>query len=269
MRGILRRLTRFLRDDSASLRQHPKVDLELCARAFFSDNSNFSVAVEKSRIIDAGKGVIASGRIPKHSIVSFYPGFYYPPPPTAAIMSSSGDNCLKASEISSVQSIYRISCPQVGGSLDSTTFARSNLPSFCDGDIVNHPPSGAKPNVFPVDFSWNALVNSSQGWDSRSRERLSEYAQSVNRIGEGIWYVDGATFEPIYYPTDGGKLPCAGIALVTLSDVEDGSELLMDYQFDLDGEVPEWYTPVDYSGKHSRLWTTVGRDRNLRSIING
>lgn len=149
--------------------QPPSINIELCIKDFFDNyvlnqsESQFRVVIDKSRLCNAGNGVMVHGYVPKHHIVSFYPGYYKPPPPTYSIISPSGDTCVKPGEVESVQSIYRISCPTVGGTIDATNYPRPSLP-FCVGDIINHPPSGTIPNVYPLDFSWKSVLEASKQW---------------------------------------------------------------------------------------------------------
>lgn len=227
--------------------QPPVIDIEPILKEFFDSRSHlpYSIQVSRSRLLDAGNGVISKGVIPKHQFVSFYPGFYFPPPPIYSIGSSSGDFCIRQGEVFENVSAYRISCSSNGGFLDSSGYPRSSLP-FSDGDIINHPPKGKSPNVFPVDFSWKRLIATSKQWSKASQELLLEYKNETNKLGEGLWYVDGTSLEPVYLTPEIFH-PDAGIVIVSLAEIQDDSELLMDYRFNPNTEIPFWYTPVDYS----------------------
>lgn len=205
---------------------------------------SFSIKIEPSRLLNAGNGVILSGQITKHQLVSFYPGFYTPPPPLHAIINASGETCIKGGEVISGDSIYKISCPTVGGSIDATDYSRPSFP-YAVGDIINHPPQGVKPNVFPVDFAWAEVLKASESWRPESRQRLHQYMKHMNQFANGLWYIDPNTFEPIYVSACQDKHPRAGIVIVSLTDIEDNQELLMDYRFNRAGPLPPWYKPVD------------------------
>lgn len=227
--------------------QPPVIDVESILKEFFDSHSNlpYSIRVAPSRLLDAGNGVISKGVIPKHRFVSFYPGFYCPPPPIYSVGSASGDFCIRQGEVLENLSAYRINCINNGGILDSSGYPRSSLP-FSDGDIINHPPKGKSPNVFPIDFSWKKLITSSKQWSKSSQDLLLKYKNETNKLGQGLWYVDGTSLEPVYLSPEINH-PDAGIVIVSLTDIKDDTELLMDYLFNTDSEVPFWYTPVDYS----------------------
>jgi len=227
----------------------PTVNILQCAKTYFEqyENPSFTTEVISSNLLGAGQGVIAHGTIPKHQLVCFYPGYYSPPPPVWSVTSATGDACIRVGNLTMIESIYRICC-HGGGTIDSTGFPRSQLPPYCHGDIVNHPNKGMKPNVFPVDFYWeDILSHAEQHWSSEnnSKQQVMKYAQSINQIEkESIWYIDGSTLEPIPLSSY-TKLP-AGIALISLETIPDGTELLMDYRFNEDDVLPDWYTPVSY-----------------------
>lgn len=73
-----------------------------------------------------------------------------------------------------------------------------------------------------------------------------QYRQEVNRVGAGLWYVDGTSLEPVYVP-NANAIADTGIVIVSLRDIEDNAELFMDYQFNLKAGVPDWYSPVNYN----------------------
>lgn len=227
------------------------VKIENCLKEFFDSvaiQGRYSVHVSSSSLLNAGNGVFSGGKIRKHQLVSFYPGFYFPPPPLHSIMTSTGENCVKASEIATVNSIYRITCPTKGGALDSTSFPRPSLP-FCCGDIVNHPPRGKLPNVFPLDFSWKDVWNDSESWSIESRIALKRYMTEVNKLGKGIWYIDGEALEPIYLPSS-DQCSDIGIAIISICDIDDNAELFMDYKFNPKEPAPPWYFPLNYNKIH-------------------
>lgn len=220
-----------------------------CSKSFFENYHNlpFQTEVTTSKIFGAGNGVITHGTIPKLQIVNFYPGFYYPPPPPLSIMAATGDTCIRPGDVSSIDSAYRICCGNVGGAIDSTNYDRSTTTalSYCHGDIVNHPPQGYRPNVFPIDFLWKDILQESVSWTDEGRQRVIDYATKSNAIGKGIWYIDGGTFEVI--PLSAYRHMPAGIAIVSMEEIPAGSELLMDYQYEINEKTPSWYTPVKYT----------------------
>lgn len=220
---------------------------------------DFSPIVKKSSAQSSGNGVYVSGPVGKHQFVSLYPGFYEPPPPALAVLSSDGEYCVSPDDLSlRSSSSYRIHCNSCGGYLDAAKFVKGIDPKFSSvvapyvlGHMVNHPPKGVKPNVFPVDFYWKEFMDHAKRTvHSDNIQYVEQFVNQMNPIdsdSEDVWYVDPATLEAV--PLTADCAPRVGMALVAVDAIEgstEGTELWMDYRFDMRGDVPCWYHAVDY-----------------------
>lgn len=221
---------------------------------------DFTTFVKKSTANNSGDGVFISGVVKKHQLVSLYPGVYEPPPPALAVLSADGEHCISPDDLSlRSESCYRIHCNSCGGYLDAAKSAKgfdskfsSIIAPYVVGHMINHPPKGVKPNVFPVDFYWTEFldhVRCTVRPDDLSQAEV--FVDSINNIDSssgGVWYVDPVTLEAV--PLTANCSPKVGIAIVATDDIKcnatEGTELWMDYRFNMKGTVPAWYSPVNY-----------------------
>lgn len=231
---------------------------------------SFSLEVKQSSVPNAGKGVYAAnGLINKFSVVCLYPGVYYPPPPAFSLFSFDNEfSCLKPNDLLAMmnqqqnpaENAYVMHCNNSGGSIDA-----ENINPADDGDqirvghLINHPPKGIKPNVFPFDFIWEENLKNFKDLTSLdlNQESVTKYdekwlieveneaTRELNPIGEGIWFIDPSTLEIKYLSPYCASH--AGVAIVASRDILAGEELFIDYRYEMSKNFipPDWYYPVD------------------------
>jgi hypothetical protein len=199
---------------------------------------SFGLEIRRSRILDAGYGVICKGSIPANRLVALYPGQYYPPVPSYAVMTSTGEQSHAESNFlrhlnQTNDGSYQIHCNHRGGFIDGKD--APSLTAYCVGHLVNHPPRKIQPNVRPVDFRWDDVLASSD---------KSFNPSDLNPIGHGVWYIDPMTNHAVdlaHYSS-----PLVGLALLSTRAIKDEEELLLDYNYDTYTATPPWYHPVEY-----------------------
>lgn len=248
------------------------------------DRLQHNLVVKPSSVTGAGNGVFVDrGRIAKHSVACLYSGDFHPPPPVEAVAAVAAGNidggpvALTVAEaaaihgvpvqlvqqqlenVDAVTSAYQIHCNKYGGYIDAIDGSLDRVSTaFATGHLVNHPPYQVQPNVAPVDFLWDSVLQS-VGLSMCSQTR--EVIERINRIGKGVWFVDmnrkkeltassGATdtdeasnINTVMLSAD--CAPLQGLALVALRDIEEGEELFLDYRYDpRDVHLhPDWYHP--------------------------
>lgn len=221
--------------------------------------NNFTCITKKSTANSSGNGVFISGGVKKHQIVSLYPGTFEPPPPPLAVVAPDGDHCISPDELSLRNtSEYRIHCNSCGGYIDAAKAVKgvdtkfgSIVAQFVVGHMINHPPKGVKPNVFPVDFYWHEFLDYAKKSvtpdQMQQLQHLADNLNSINCSDGNVWYVDPVTLEPV--PLTAKCSPMVGIAILARDNIESSSnatELWMDYKFNPKSKLPSWYAPVDY-----------------------
>jgi len=177
---------------------------------------------------------------------------------------------------------------------------------YTAGYLINHPPPGLAANVAPVDFCWTEYAHfRNENHQPHSRPRFHSHSHDqeqiqeepggpleedlpvedleeemrlvgrVNRIGEGVWFMDTnaatdgsqytnttTTITTNHSATEAGVVflserctACKGIAIVALEDICGEQELLLDYRYDMNGTtatVPDWYHPVSATTSKQR-----------------
>jgi len=212
----------------------------------------FTLSVTASTLgSEVGRGVIVRtverASIPFKTVLCMYPGTVYRKPPSSEY--SYPHELTNLKERSYL--LKRANCFLDASCADLRTFGGAPLrlekhPYAC-GQFVNHPPLGARPNVAAVD-----LVI-----------QLDELAPHIlallpNRFAR-TWYADAHGRE---FPLPRqSALPC--VLLVTLQDIEDGDELLLDYSYP-PYHKPPWYHPVE---RDESDWYRIEQSESI-AIVN-
>lgn len=218
----------------------------------------FKLQVAASSVIGAGLGVhVRRGagehggdQIPCGAVVTLYPGVFFPSVPrhvhlwdevvvdAIRLMQMHGGGCvdpkLDGASFQEISSYMLVLTSGVGGIMDGFR-ATERVPGLVDrgqqavGNLINHPPQGTSPNVAWCEFPW---------------AKTSCEASGINRMHQGVWYVDPPTLEPVLVPDPGAvdALAEPGVAIVALRAIDGGEELFMDYK--LAKPHPEWYVPA-------------------------
>jgi hypothetical protein len=199
------------------------------------------------------------GRVGAGTVVGLFPGVYSPGLPifldveailpgvndAAAIYEMNYPKRIKEENASETE-VYRINLKTCGGGLDpgsskGTTHAelarRMEANPFALGHKMNHPSAGGVPNVDGFDFKWNSNLDGLVLDPQTSVE-----VEVPNVFCDGIWYIDPSTGET--HLTNPSKVRLCGMAMVTLRPIEDGEELLLNYDLPSTKPYPSWYTPV-------------------------
>ena len=243
---------------------------------------DLKITMKRSSANNSGNGLFVSGSIKKHQLVSLYPGVYEPPPPPSAVLSSDGSSVVSLSELSLKRdSAYRIHCNSCGGYLDAAKSVRgsdsaltSSIGPYVLGHMINHPPQGIRPNVQPVDFFWHDFMEFAKQM-VRSKEEVTSIEQVVRKLNnidtsepDAPWYIDPSTYEVV--PLTANCAPKVGMALVAREDMEcsaEGTELWLDYRYDLSQPTPDWYVPVGSSHSSRQLYEeTRGPQESITSV---
>jgi hypothetical protein len=199
-----------------------KAVLEEVLRRCKSAGTSLDVEVRSSSIPGAGVGVFATADISAGTVLATYGGRFIPPIPVPPTHGA------PPTELCDLTGDY-IYCCEGGGYLDgSHCLDRSPMDApHSLGHLVNHPPSdGGTPNAVSVTIS-------------PFPENLGVTALPAGKP----WYFDNELLEVVQIPSS--RLLLKGVALVSLVDIEKGSEIYYDYGIKPEHSQPEWYSSVD------------------------
>lgn len=183
----------------------------------------FTLKVEKSGVLNAGEGVKLCGFAPIGSFVALYPGIVYLP-----------EHYKKKHYL---------------GELSNNSYARARFDSvIIDGKNesskprnplavahkINHPPRGTSPNVIGFAFEFP------------DREPFTE-----KNFDELI--PNSFVQEPSRLSMFGKRTIVHSLAFIATADISDGEELFLNYRYNPDRPLPEWYTSVDIESDRA-MW---------------
>ncbi|CAI5711996.1 unnamed protein product [Hyaloperonospora brassicae] len=181
----------------------------------FQKAFGFTLSVEKSSVPDAGEGVKLFGHASIGSLVALYPGIVYLP-----------EHYKKKRYLSELSSN-----PYARARFDSVIIDAKNEPPnprnpLAVGHKMNHPPSGALPNVIGFAFDFPL-----------------EGPFAAKKFDELI--PNSFVTEPSRLSMFGKRAIVHGLAFIATADIADGEELFLNYRYNPDRPLPEWYTAVD------------------------
>lgn len=189
-----------------------------------------------------------SGNVTKGTVVALYPGVYYPPVPVYAIGAPDGSYCQTASLVRHMwdDNVYCINLIDVGGYVDGHIVGdkhkslSSSLSGFSVGQMINHPSKAHSPNVTTFEFLWSDVYEAAEVKTADNLSLAEFLALVPNRMGEGPWFVDPSTNEVVKIGEGSVQPKLAGLAMVALDDIADGSELFFNYKLG-PKDRPDWY----------------------------
>ncbi|TYZ59529.1 hypothetical protein PybrP1_003447 [[Pythium] brassicae (nom. inval.)] len=174
----------------------------------------FSLHVEASSIATAGDGVKLLGKAPIGSVVALFPGTVYLPEHFKKVqhLREISDNPYARARFDSVV-------------IDAKRESSSPRNPLAVAHKINHPPAGAKPNVMPFSFDFPP----EEPFTRAEFERLipNSFVEMPSR-----WSMFGK------------RALVHGLAFIATADIED-EELFLNYRYNPNNPLPEWYTPVD------------------------
>eukprot|EP00644_Phytophthora_capsici_P002269 jgi/Phyca11/568079/estExt2_Genewise1.C_PHYCAscaffold_270317 len=183
----------------------------------------FSLNVEESSVPGAGEGVKLRGSAPIGSLVALYPGIVYLP-----------EHYKKKQYLSELSNN-----PYARARFDSVIIdakAESSKPRnpLAVAHKINHPPSGTPPNVIGFGFEFPPQ----EPFTSKEFDEL--IPNSFVR-------------EPSRLSMFGKRAIVHGLAFIATADIADEEELFLNYRYNPDRSLPEWYTPVDVDSDRA-MW---------------
>ncbi|TMW60595.1 hypothetical protein Poli38472_000637 [Pythium oligandrum] len=175
----------------------------------------YSLKVEASSVPNAGEGVKIQGRLPIGSLVALFPGAVYLP-----------EHFKKPQYLREVSNNVYARARFDSIIIDAKNETPSPRNPLAVAHKINHPPAGSSPNVMPFSY------------DFPPEEPFTDpdYQQ----------FIPNSFVEmPSRISMFGKRALVHGLAFITTADIEDGEELFLNYRYNPDNELPEWYTSVD------------------------
>ena len=204
----------------------------------------------------AGNGVFLHGSAPPGSVLLFWPGVSYEP--ADLLLLPGGTRAFEGNEYLMARFDRSI--------IDASETAQRTIPQealecpLSAAHIVNHPPSGARPNVMPAPIDWNVSV---------PRELLTllpnvsyHRSASAQRLLAGSAYgTESRALIDVFRASladslrrtepEGGPV-LRGLAFIAAREVRD-EELYLNYRLNPRNGYPSWYSPVDRE-EDARRW---------------
>ncbi|POM62776.1 Uncharacterized protein PHPALM_28029 [Phytophthora palmivora] len=200
---------------------------EVAQKLGISDNFQnlfgFTLNVEESSVPDAGEGVKLCGSAPIGSLVALYPGIVYLP-----------EHYKKKHYLSELSNN-----PYARARFDSVIIDAKNESSKPRNPLavahkINHPPNGTPPNVIGFGF-----------------EFPQEEPFTTKEFDELI--PNSFVQEPSRLSMFGKRSIVHGLAFIATADITNEEELFLNYRYNPDRPLPEWYTPVDVDSDRA-MW---------------
>ncbi|KAG6974890.1 hypothetical protein JG687_00000122 [Phytophthora cactorum] len=174
----------------------------------------FTLRVEASSVPGADEGVKLRGSASIGSLVALYPGIVYLP-----------EHYKKKHHLSALSNN-----PYARARFDSVIIDAKNELAH----KINHPPKGTPPNVIGFAF-----------------EFPPEEPFSTKEFDELI--PNSFVQEPSRLSMLGKRAIVHGLAFIATADIADEEELFLNYRYNPDRSLPEWYTPVDVDSDRA-MW---------------
>ncbi|KAE8910377.1 hypothetical protein PF005_g9171 [Phytophthora fragariae] len=183
----------------------------------------FTLNVEKSSVPDAGEGVKLRGSAPIGSLVALYPGIVYLP-----------EHYKKKHHLSELSNN-----PYARARFDSVIIDAKKESSNARNPLavahkINHPPNGTPPNVLGFAFEFPP----EEPFTTKEFDELipNNFVQEPSRLS-----------------MIGKRTIVHGLAFISTADIADDEELFLNYRYNPDRPLPEWYTPVDVESDRA-MW---------------
>ncbi|KAG3121052.1 hypothetical protein PI124_g22 [Phytophthora idaei] len=183
----------------------------------------FTLSVEASSVPGADEGVKLRGSASIGSLVALYAGIVYLP-----------EHYKKKHHLSALSNN-----PYARARFDSVIIDAKNESSKPRNPLavahkINHPPKGTPPNVIGFAF-----------------EFPPEEPFSTKEFDELI--PNSFVQEPSRLSMLGKRAIVHGLAFIATADIADEEELFLNYRYNPDRSLPEWYTPVDVDSDRA-MW---------------
>ncbi|OWZ24835.1 hypothetical protein PHMEG_00016 [Phytophthora megakarya] len=203
--------------------RNTEVEQQLGISDNFQKLFGFTLNVEESSVHDAGEGVKLLGSAPIGSLVALYPGIVYLP-----------EHYKKKHHLTKLSNN-----PFARARFDSVIIDAKNESSKPRNPLavahkINHPPSGTPPNVIGFAF-----------------EFPQEEPFTTTEFDELI--PNSFVQEPSRLSMFGKRAIVHGLGFIATADIANDDELFLNYRYNPDRPLPEWYTPVDVDSDRA-MW---------------
>ncbi|TDH65210.1 uncharacterized protein CCR75_001528 [Bremia lactucae] len=175
----------------------------------------FTLKVEESTVHDAGEGVKLYGKASIGSFVALYPGVVYLPEhyKKKHYLAELTNNSYARARFDSVI-------------IDGKNSSSNPRNPLAVAHKINHPPKGTPPNV--IGFAFEFPCEGPFSWKKYDELIPNSFVQEPSRLS-----------------MLGKRTIVHSLAFIATADIADGEELFLNYRYNPDRPLPEWYTSVD------------------------
>ncbi|CEG49169.1 uncharacterized protein PHALS_06948 [Plasmopara halstedii] len=223
------KMPKYLRQSShqmslSGFKRNTEVEETLGTSDFFQDFFGFTLKVEESSIPHAGEGVKLCGSAPIGSFVALYPGIVFLP-----------EHYKKKHYLSELSNNIYARARFDGVIIDGKNETSHPRNPLAVAHKINHPPKGISPNV--IGFAFEFPQN--EPFTEKEFDELipNAFVQEPSRLS-----------------MFGKRTIVHGLAFIATANIADGEEILLNYRYNPDRPLPDWYTPVDVESDRA-MWT--------------
>ncbi|DBA03261.1 TPA: hypothetical protein N0F65_011620 [Lagenidium giganteum] len=177
------------------------------------DLLGFSLTVAPSTVKGAGNGVILNGQASIGSVVALFPGTVYLP-----------EHYKKPEHMREIAGNVYARARFDSAIIDAKNERPTPRNQLAVAHMINHPPSGEAPNVMP--FSFDFPITEPFTSDEFRPLIPNSFVEQPSRL---------AMF--------GKRTLVHGLAFIASTDIKDGQELFLNYRYNPNNPLPDWYTP--------------------------
>ncbi|ETK77933.1 hypothetical protein F441_16235 [Phytophthora nicotianae CJ01A1] len=183
----------------------------------------FTLNVEESSVPGAGEGVKLRGSAPIGSLVALYPGIVYLP-----------EHYKKKHHLSELTNNPYARARFDSVIIDAKKESSNPRNPLAVAHKINHPPSGTSPNVLGFAFEFPP----EEPFTTKEYDELipNNFVQEPSRLS-----------------MFGKRAIVHGLAFIATADIADEEELFLNYRYNPDRPMPEWYAPVDVDSDRA-MW---------------